>query len=92
MQPSNGDAFYILRLYWDNSLVMRAVIYGALGYAVWTALIVICEAARETFKRNLPKYLSHQLVACWAATFFWVAAMLLTARVLEPLPLHSALP
>ena len=88
MQPSNPDAFYLLRLYWDNSLVMRAVIYGVASYAVWTVLIVIVEAARETFKRRVPKFVSHQLVACWAATFLWVAALLLTARILEPLPLR----
>lgn len=88
MHPSNPDPLYVVRLYWDNSLVMRAVIFGVVAYAVWTLAIVLAEAARETFKRPVPKYVSHQLVACWAATFFWVAALLLTARVLEPLPLH----
>lgn len=88
MQPSNPDAFYLLRLYWDNSLVMRAVIYGVAAYAVWTLLIVVVEGARETLKRPIPKFFSHQLVACWAATFFWVAALLITSRILEPLPLR----
>lgn len=87
MQPSNTDAIYLIRLYWDNSLAMRAVIYGVAGYGLWTLLIVIVEAAREVFGRPVPKFVSYQAVACWAATFLWVAVILLTTRVLEPLPL-----
>lgn len=88
MPPSNPDALYLLRLYWDNSLVMRGVIFGVAGYAFWTVLIVIAEVARENFKRPVPRFISHQLVACWAATFFWVAALLLASRILEPLPVR----
>ena len=88
MQPSNPDSWYLLRLYWDNFLAMRAVIYGVAGYGLWTLCIVVVEAARETFRRNVPKAISHQLVACWASCFLWVAGLLLTCRMLEALPLH----
>ena len=88
MQPSNPDSFYLLRLYWDHSLVMRGVIFGVAGYGIWTLLIVIVEAARETFKRPIPRSISHQLVACWAATFFIVAGVLLASKMLEPLPMR----
>ena len=88
MPPSNPDGIYLLRLYWDNYLLMRAVILGAGGYAFWTFAIVVVEFARESAKQAVPRAVSHQLLACWATCFLWVAGLLATCRVLETLPLQ----
>lgn len=85
MRPQHSDVLYALRLYWDNSLVMRTVLAGAALYGLLTLSIVAVETARESFGRPIPRWVSHQLVGCWAACFFLVAGALLVARMIEPL-------
>jgi hypothetical protein len=85
MKPQHSDLFYQLRLYWDHSLTMRAVIAGVILYGLLTLAIVAVETLRENFGKPIPKAVSYQLVGCWGACFFVVAGVLLVARMVEPL-------
>lgn len=88
MKPQNADLLYTLRLYWDHSLIWRGVIALGVLYGLWTFAIVVVETLRENFKRPIPKFVSNQLVCCWATCFFLIAAVLIIQRQVEPIPLR----